>query len=110
MSDNEVVAYWNFIQCSREWQGDTNSTHYSEEGNVAEELKLRRIPFEAGKRIVLPSTKSVPMAEIDGVCNFVMNLKPIMEKIRDKKKLTQGNLQDILNFYLEVCHLVSKKD
>lgn len=39
-----------------------------------------------------------------GVKNFVMNIKPIMEKLRDGQAITKEEGKTVTEFYLEVCY------
>jgi hypothetical protein len=45
--------------------------------------------------------------EIRGMCNFLQNIKPIMEKCRDGKKLSKDEQGQIVKFYLEVAHFTA---
>ena len=44
----------------------------------------------------------------EGLRNFIANIKPIMEKCRDGKKLTPEEQITIVQFYLEVIHIVGQ--
>lgn len=48
------------------------------------------------------------MEQKEGLKNFAVNIKPIMERIRDKKSLSTSQLQSILQFYIEVVNFISK--
>jgi hypothetical protein len=41
--------------------------------------------------------------EFEGLKNFTRNIKPVILKIKDGKKLTQSELNQIKEFYLEVA-------
>lgn len=41
------------------------------------------------------------MTQKQGLINFVENIRPIMEKIKDQKKLTEDEYQSVLQLYLE---------
>lgn len=47
------------------------------------------------------------MEQSKGLKNFTVNIKPTMAKIKDGKKLTNSELQSILEFYLEVVDYIS---
>lgn len=44
------------------------------------------------------------MAGKQGLINFTQNIKPVMEKCRDGKKLHKDEQKNIVEFYLEVIH------
>lgn len=47
------------------------------------------------------------MTDREGIANFILNIKPIMEKCRDGKNLTKQEQSTIKEFYLEVIHYVA---
>lgn len=42
-----------------------------------------------------------------GLRNFVVNIKPIMEKCRDGVKLHKEEQKQIVSFYLETIHVLT---
>ena len=51
------------------------------------------------------------MEQTEGIRNFAVNIKPIMLKIKDgKRRFTAGELQSILQFYLEVVDCLSREE
>ena len=49
------------------------------------------------------------MEQKQGIKNFAVNIKPIMEKCRHGKKLTKQEQETIVQFYLEVVDFISKE-
>lgn len=49
------------------------------------------------------------MTQLEGLKNFAVNIKPTMLKIKEGKKLTQSELQAILQFYLEVMDYLASQ-
>jgi hypothetical protein len=45
--------------------------------------------------------------ELQGLKNFCANIKPAMLKVKEGKKLTAVEQQKIVQFYLEVVHVIS---
>ena len=48
------------------------------------------------------------MANKQGLVNFTHNIKPIMEKCRDGKKLTKDEQGTIVQYYLEVIVFINE--
>lgn len=42
------------------------------------------------------------MTQLQGLKNFAVNIKPTMLKIKDGKRIHPDELQNVLQFYLEV--------
>ena len=49
------------------------------------------------------------MLQLDGLKNFAGNMKPIMLKVKNREALSTTELENILQFYLEVVDYLSTK-
>ena len=48
------------------------------------------------------------MTQVEGWRNFSLNVRTTMLKIRNGEKLTKSELNDVVEFYLEVVDYLSK--
>ena len=48
------------------------------------------------------------MEQKQGLRNFTQNIKPVMLKCKDGKRLTKNEQKQIVEFYLEVVDFISK--
>ena len=49
------------------------------------------------------------MGQLQGLKNYIYNIKPVMLKLRTKKRLTTEERETIVQFYLEVADYLSRK-
>jgi len=44
----------------------------------------------------------------EGLKNFIINVKPTMLKLKENKRLTEGDRKSIVQFYLEVINTIGE--
>lgn len=57
----------------------------------------------------ISSSKEVSMTQLEGLKNFAQNVKPVMQKCKNRQKLTKSEQQSILQFYFEVVDYLAKQ-
>ncbi len=50
------------------------------------------------------------MGQKQGLKNFALNIQPAIHKLRDRAKLSEGEQESIVQFYLEVVNYLAQPD